>query len=294
MDLISYLKKQYRQNTIIFHIREIKNYLEYMPKAENASYTDIMNYLGLLREQQCGISKMQGALQAIKQYYYYLLATGKRKDHPCRYIVLKDKRNKSIQLQDLFTPEELESLLNRKERYKIMEIRNKVLISLLIYQGLNSSELIMLTLNDINLAEGTICIKGTTYTNSRTIGLQISQIMLLHQYIKEIHPKLLLRNKNKLNIELSNFKLLLTWTGTPEKGEGIQYLIETYKKLFPGRKLNPTTIRQSVITNLLKQGKDIRIVQVYIGHKSPDTTEKYKQSHTEELQNLINKHHPIK
>lgn len=292
MDLITYLKKQYRPDTVIYYTREIKNYLANSTNAEKASYTDIMHYLRLLREQQCGRAKIQGALQAIKQYYHYLLAVGKRTDHPCRYIVLKDKRNKSIQLQDLFTPQELESLFNRKERYKIMEIRNKVVISLLIYQGLSSSELIMLTLNDINLTEGTIYIKGTTYTNSRTIGLQISQIMLLHQYIKEIHPKLLLRNKKITDNSTNN--LLLTWTGTPEKGEGIQYLIETYKKLFPGRKLNPTTIRQSVITNLLKQGKDIRMVQVYIGHKSPDTTEKYKQSHTEELQNLINKHHPVK
>lgn len=293
MDLITYLKKQYRKDTIIYYTREIKNYLANSKNAENAGYTDIMHYLGLLREQQCGRAKIQCALQAIKQYYHYLLAIGKRKDHPCRYIVLKDKKNKSIQVQDLFTPQELESLLQRRERYKIMEIRNKVLISLLIYQGLNSSELIMLTLSDINLTEGTIYIKGSTYTNSRTIGLQISQIMLLHQYIKEIHPKLLLRNKKITDNPITN-NLLLTWTGTPEKGEGIQYLIETYKKLFPGRKLNPTTIRQSVITNLLKQGKDIRIVQVYIGHKSPDTTEKYKQSHTEELKNLINKHHPVK
>lgn len=294
MDLISYLKKQYRQDTIIYYTREIKNYLANSNNAEKASYTDIMHYLGLLREQQCGRAKIQGALQAIKQYYHYLLATGKRKDHPCRYIVLKDKKNKSIQVQDLFTPEELESLLNRKERYKIMEIRNKVLISLLIYQGLSTSELTALTINDIDLSQGTIYIKSTTYTNSRTIGLQINQIMLLHQYIKEIHPKLLLRCKpSPLGGELEGL-LLLTWRGSAESGEGINYLIETYKNLFPGRKLNPTTIRQSVITNLLKQGKDIRIVQVYIGHKSPDTTEKYKQSHTEELQIMINKYHPVK
>lgn len=294
MDLNTYLKKRYHRDTIVFYTREIKNYLTTVGNAQKAGYTDIMNYLGSLREQQCGSSKMQGALQAIKQYYHYLLATGKRKDHPCRYIVLKDKRNKSIQLQDLFTPEELETLFIRKERYKIMEMRNKVVISLLIYQGLKISEMTVLTLNDINLSEGTIYIKSSVNTKSRTLGLQISQIMLLHQYIKEIYPKLLSRRKSIFHQEDPEKSLLLTWTGAPENGEGIQYLIETYKKLFPGRKLNPTTIRQSVITNLLKQGKDIRMVQVYIGHKSPDTTEKYKQSHTEELKDLINKYHPIK
>jgi integrase/recombinase XerD len=209
-------------------------------------------------------------------------------------MVLKDKKNKSIQLQDLFTAAELETLLNRTERYKIMEVRNKVLISLLIYQGLSTGELIQLTLKDIDLIKGTIHVKGTTYTNSRTIGLQTNQIMLLHKYIHEVHPKLLARNKTTLNLKLCNFKLLLTWQGSEENGEGINYLTGTYKKQFPGRNLNPKTIRQSVITNLLKQGKDIRIVQVYAGHKNPDTTEKYKQSNTEELQSMINKYHPIR
>jgi integrase/recombinase XerD len=50
----------------------------------------------------------------------------------------------------------------------------------------------------------------------------------------------------------------------------------------------------SVTRNLLKEGKDIRVVQVYMGHKSPGTTEKYKQNHTEELKMEIQKHHPIK
>jgi integrase/recombinase XerD len=118
--------------------------------------------------------------------------------------------------------------------------------------------------------------------------------MLLHKYINEVHPKLLARNKKTLDFGLSNFKLILTWQGTAESKDGINYLVSTYKKQFPGRNINPKTIRQSVITNLLKQGKDVRIVQVYVGHKSPDTTEKYKQSNTEELQHMINKYHPIK
>jgi integrase/recombinase XerD len=35
------------------------------------------------------------------------------------------------------------------------------------------------------------------------------------------------------------------------------------------RNLNAKTIRQSVIANLLKEGKDLRVVQVFAGHKKP-------------------------
>jgi len=62
--------------------------------------------------------------------------------------------------------------------------------------------------------------------------------------------------------------------------------------MFPDRNLNPRTIRQSVITNLLKEGKDLRVVQVFAGHKK-STTEKYRQSGLEELQAAIEKYHPL-
>lgn len=292
MILEEYLKQHFRKSTVIAYTREIKNYRLNNPSAESSTYKNVVEYLGNLRKENHGKGKLQLALLGIKQYYYYLMQTGQRKDHPCRYLTLKDKTSKYIQLQDLFTEKELELLLERKERYKILKIRNRVVISLLIYQGLMTGEIVELTKKDIHLEKGTIHIKGTSVTNSRTVGLQPMQIMLLHQYIKEIRTKLLLRNKAKAGS--TNNKLILSWQGRPENGEGISYLISTYKYLFPGRNLNPKTIRQSVVANLMKQGKDLRIVQVYAGHKSPDTTEKYKQSRVEELQAEINKYHPLR
>jgi integrase/recombinase XerD len=295
--IATYLKQRYRPETVIYYQREIKRYLQHTPLSETANYADVMHYIGILRQQRCRITRIQGALQAIKQYYHYLLKTGKRKGHPCRCLTLKDKPGRDIQLQDLFTEKELDILLSRKEHYKILEKRNKLLIGLLIHQGLTTNEITQLKIKDVNLEAGTLHVSSTTYTNSRTIGLKPSQIMVLYDYIENIYPKLLSKNKKQKkenNKITSESPLILTWRGTQETGEGISYLISTYKKKFPGRNLNPRTIRQSVITNLLKQGKDIRIVQEYVGHKSPDTTEKYKQSKVEELQAEINKYHPLK
>ncbi len=88
-------------------------------------------------------------------------------------------------------------------------------------------------------------------------------------------------------------KLLISMLGNTEKGEGIHYLIESSKHLFPNKKLNPGTIRQSVIYNLLKSGNDLRLVQAFAGHKYPSTTENYKQTHLEELKNQVLKFHPL-
>ena len=294
MTLEDFLKKRFHASTTARYIGEINLFLSQNPTAKNATYKNIVEYIWSMRSRNAGKNKLQTALLAVKQYYFFLMDSGQRKDHPCRYMTLRDRRSKQIQLQDLFTANDLELLLERKERYRILEIRNRVVISLLIYQGLSAGELTRLAVKDINLKQGTIYIKSSTLTNSRTIGLQPAQIMLLHQYITAVRPKLASRKKGNNKQQTSNDKLILTWQGTAENGEGINYLISTYKKKFPGRNLNPRTIRQSVITNLLKQGKDLRIVQAYIGHKSPDTTEKYKQSDAEELQAEINKYHPMR
>jgi integrase/recombinase XerD len=64
--------------------------------------------------------------------------------------------------------------------------------------------------------------------------------------------------------------------------------------LFPDRSLNAKTTRQSVIANLLKQGHDLRLVQVFAGHKHPSSTERYRQTGVEELKAGIIKYHPLK
>ncbi len=81
--------------------------------------------------------------------------------------------------------------------------------------------------------------------------------------------------------------------GSAEKGEGIHYLVETYRPLFPTKRLTPTTIRQSVITQLLKSGMDLRVVQVFAGHKKASTTEKYRQTNLEELRAVVQRYHPL-
>jgi integrase/recombinase XerD len=79
------------------------------------------------------------------------------------------------------------------------------------------------------------------------------------------------------------------------KGDSIKKQVRVrYKGYYPPRSINCQSIRQSVIANLLKQGADLRVVQVYAGHKSPGTTEKYKQSGVELLKQAIDKHHPLK
>jgi len=287
ISLDEYLQGHYTIKTAAVYRADIESYIANSPQAETAQHKDIVAYIGRLRKRYSNAKTVSRILSSIKAYYNFLSHSGKRRDNPAQSIRLRDKQNRDIQLQDLFTAQELESLLEREERYPLLLSRNKVLTGLLIYQGLLPTELENLTVNDINLNEGTVYIKGAAKTNQRTLKLKTLQIMILHEYLTAIRPKLIKSPSESF--------LLMGARSTHLKAEDItKHIKRSFKGRFKDRKVNCQTIRQSVLTNLLKAGNDLRIVQVFAGHKTPSTTEKYKQSDTEALKAAIERFHPMR
>jgi len=282
-----YLLKAHSPETVKIYLRDIRIYLNYMDqeKATRATYQDIMLYIDYLRKQYPNPRTINRMLYGVKAWYQWLLQSGRRQDHPCRYLKLRDAKQQDVQLQDLFTSSELGQLINRKERYHIMQIRNQVIISLLIYQALRLTEIERLRMQDVDLDAGTVYTGGMVKSLPRTLKLRSAQVMLFYRYIHEIRPRIIRQDTDRL---------ILNIRGRAVKGEDINYLIGTFKNYFPDRKLNARTIRQSVITNLLKEGKDLRVVQVFAGHKNPGSTERYRQSGLEELKAAVLRHHPLK
>jgi site-specific recombinase XerD len=293
-ELSSWLKKKYSQETAKMYERDIQHYMDQTPNARTALYADVMLYVEGLRKTYLNPRTINRMLYGVKAYYNYLNETDQRETHPCKSLKLRDAKTKQIQLQDLFTESELESLLDRKERYESLRTRNRVIISLLIYQALKTGEIINLKASDIDLEKGTIYIRRTRKSNARKLELKPNQVLVFYQYIQEIRPALLEKNQKETD------QLIINLRGQPETGEGINYLVETMRHKYPGRKLNVRKIRQSVIANLLKpvsaggHGKGLREVQYFAGHRKISSTERYRQTGLEELKTAIMKYHPLK
>ena len=282
----SYLQKNLSPSTATRYERDIRFFFLQLKEPSTATYKQNMEVVGTLRKKYSNPKTVNRVLSAIKKYYDYLLHIGARKDHPCKSVLLRDTRRRNIQLQDLFTAQELESLLTSKPKSqhnrKTYAVRDRLLLSFLVYQGMARTEVSKIEIGDINLEEGTIKARGDERTNGRTLPLKAKQVHLIHEYINHQRP------------QASDNRLFRGMCNTALTSHSIHEIVFKYKYLFPDRKLDSQAIRMSVTRNLLKEGKDIRVVQVYMGHKSPGTTEKYKQGHTEELRAEIQKHHPIK
>lgn len=281
----SYLKQNCSEKTASGYLFTINHFLKTNPKAKRYKYHNIVSYMDEVSQKQSNTQYRIRILSAIKKYYDYLVMAGLRSDHPCKRLTIKKANSQSVQVQDLFTGEELQLLLTRENRYQHLDTRNSVLLSLLIYQGLTSEEISRLEVKDIEMDNGTIYIKASTNQNRRTLELLSKQMLVFSKYINEVRPEL---------IRCKTDKLLLGKLGKPILVDSIHAIIEPLKTLFPDRNLNPRTIRMSVICNWLNEKKiPLERVQELAGHKWPGTTEKYIKVNSENERELINRYFPI-
>lgn len=288
--LEQYLLKKYKESSLNPYLCSIRKYLNFIQnKAETAQYSDILEYVGHLRKNENLHPKtIKHYLGSVKIYYHYLLEIGTRNDHPCSELYLKDKFNKQISVDILYSSEVLENFLNDTNKDKILRRRNQVIISLLIYQALTVGEITSLQIEDINLEKAEITIQSDDKKKARTLPLQAKQILLFLNYLKEDYPKLI-----KDIVSEKPIKTLITGKLKQEvRPNVLNRMINDHRP--KSEQLQPIKIRQSVIANLLKKENDTRIVQVFAGHKRASTTVQYKQTELEILQNAINKYHPIK
>ena len=72
----------------------------------------------------------------------------------------------------------MEKLMQRKERYPLATQKNRVVISLLIYQALHLDEITRIRLRDIELGKGNIYVLDTIRIHSMTLTLRLTQVML--------------------------------------------------------------------------------------------------------------------
>ncbi len=289
MNLRNYLLEKYSSTSIRSYENMIRRFKMVMGGGvDKASYTDVLDYIGQLRKEGLHPKSLRNNLFAIKIYFNYLLEVGKRKGHPCKYLNLKDQINRQIQVESLYTKEVLENLYeNYESKNEENQNRDKIIISLLIYQALTVLEISQLKKEDVNLEKGTIKIRENKKNRGRTLSLKPNQILLFHNYLKNDWKKYWRKRRSGKRFDY----FILSEEGKQLWKSGINRMVNRGKEKH--EKLTPIKIRQSVIAHLLKEKNDIRIVQEFAGHRRTASTEAYQQTGLEELKQAIDKLHPL-
>lgn len=290
--LEEHILENHSERAVYGYVRQINQYRKWKgeKEARKATYPEITDYIGTLRKQGMHPKTIRNHLFSIKMYYQWLVDTGQRNDHPCRDLFLKDKINRAIAVETLYTKGELDELLNTyRARLPLTRNRDKIVLSLLVCQAITVFEIIHLKVKDLDLKKGTLHLAGSPKTMERTLPLKSDQIMLLNDYLNRTRA-LLLKNNKKPGQE-DKATLILSVRGNKMKPISISGMFK--EPMANGHKITPQKIRQSVIAHLLKTGQDLRVIQAFTGHKRVSSVEEYRQTGLEELKATIQKHHPL-
>lgn len=157
---------------------------------ETIDYKTILKYIEELKKTGIKISTLQSYIGNLKIYFNYLQQENYRVDNPVENINIKGKVKTVV--GNLLTADELEDLYYSYETKDedLARKRNKIIIGLLVYQGLHTKELQYLKEENIELYKGKIHIPQTPRTNGRTLELKPWQLMEMMEYLQVIKPKL--------------------------------------------------------------------------------------------------------
>ncbi|OED39850.1 hypothetical protein AB832_03810, partial [Flavobacteriaceae bacterium (ex Bugula neritina AB1)] len=256
--------------------------------AVEINYDKILKYIKHLQQKDTRKTTVQKRINIIKNYFKYLVYENYRADNPLENINLKGV--KRIINYNLLDPDELEDLYysfdteNYQEEYhKYTSKRNKVIVGLMVYQGLNTTELRQLELENLELYKGKIYIKSGKRSNARLLELKPWQVIELLEYEKEIRTEIVKRK------QVQNDRLFV-----PNNARLSNTILAIIKKLKKtnNKVQNIHQIRASVITNWLGQ-YNLRKVQYLAGHRYISSTERYLQDDLENLHDIVNNFHPI-
>lgn len=279
MTFQDYLQDRYTEGTVKTYMYHVDDFLFFQRKEP----TEINNMDVLLYFRELTVFP-KTKLCAVKRFFDYLMHTNQISKDPCSSVRILTKSPPFLP-QRLFSKKELETLLNRPNRYTLLEYRNKAILSLLIYQGFTSQNIINLKLKDINFEDNMITIKKTRLVNGRTLPLISNQVTLLQTYIE---------NERK---HLNCFKLdyfFISKTGKQFSIEALFRMVKTLNDFYPDRPLNPKTIRFSVIKDLYHIRKlPIEQVMIFSGHHWLTSIKKFALNDAPERVDDMNNFFPI-
>ena len=281
-DFINYcvFEKGLSDKTKESYYNDLCIYKDYIKKdnLEDITSDDIKNFLKSRSELEKS-STIAHNLTVIKNFHKYLYKENLVKEDISLFI---DRPKLQKKLPKTLSVEDVDKLLDIELKTKF-DYRNKAMLELMYGTGLRVSELVSLTLNDIDTTNSIIRIMGKG-SKEREIPIGEYSIYYLNMYLEVRGSMLKGKDDNKL------------FLNNHGRGMTRQGFFKNLKKILKEKGLNtdisPHTLRHSFATHLLNRGADLRSIQEMLGHSDISTTKIYTHVSDDKVSKDYKKYHP--
>ena len=276
------VEKGLTENTVTSYCTDIRDLLLFISKkAELITSKHIINYF--IELQSLGISRASLARKrsSIKSFYTFLEEEGfpiqfNQKDIPA----IKYNHN----LPDVLSVKQMKKFLHSIPAETTLEKRDIAMLELLYASGIRISELISLTIHDIEWQENLIRVTGKG-RKQRVVPVVQTTMDKIHSYL--VTSRELLRKQKSIDV------LFLNRFGNKLSRMGVWKIIQKYNQISGLQmQISPHTFRHSFATHLLEAGANLRIVQLLLGHVSINTTQIYTNIDIAFIKQEHKKYHP--
>lgn len=283
-DYLNYilLEKRLSINTYNSYSQDLLCFNNYFKekKINEISEKNILDYLEYLKDNKKLTSRsIERHLTTLRGFFKYLV----------KYEIIENDITKNI--DNLKLGKYLPNTLSILEVEKLMDIdlkspfdyRNKAMLEIMYGSGLRVSELVNLTLNDIDLYNDTILVQGKG-SKERIVPIGDYAKEYLKKYL-DIRGELIKRkNGNPEELFLNNH-------GLPITRNGFNFLLNNLlKEKGINKKVTPHTLRHSFATHMLDNGADLRTIQELLGHSDIVTTRIYTHISKKQIHDNYNKY----
>ncbi len=220
-------------------------------------------------------------LSGARGFYRYLL---REAIIPVDPTLLVELPNLGKPLPKSLSEADVEALLAAPELAEALGQRDRAMLEVLYACGLRVTELVSLTLDQVNLRQGVVRVMGKG-SKERLVPMGEEAITWLERYLRNGRAELLNGRPSDVVFPSQRGDMMTRQTFWHRiKHHAVRAGIQ--------KALSPHTLRHAFATHLLNHGADLRSVQLLLGHADLSTTQIYTHVAKARLQELHARHHP--
>ena len=279
------VEKGLSKNTIYSYLRDLiafSNFIgeEYeINQIENINKEHIHLYLKELSKTNC-TNSISRKLVSLRMLYIFLVKENIVKENLMSSFTLP-KRDKKLHI--VLSQEEMIEILDGIIVCDAISSRNRCMVELLYATGMRISELLNLTLKDLNIKMGFIKVIGKGNKERMIpIGSYVGEI--LEQYINDYRAEFNIKNDSLLFFNKHGQRL--------SREEFYSILQTIVNSTSITKKVSPHTFRHTFATHLLENGADLRSIQELLGHSDISTTTIYTHISNQKIRSEYQQFHP--
>ncbi|CAI3789597.1 Tyrosine recombinase XerD [Pseudomonas sp. MM227] len=179
---------------------------------------------------------------------------------------------------------DVEALLQAPDLSEPIGQRDRAMLEVLYACGLRVTELISLTLDQVNLRQGVLRVVGKG-NKERLVPMGEEAVVWVERYLRDGRHELLGGRPSDV--------VFPSQRGEQMTRQTFWHRIKHQAQVAGiAKSLSPHTLRHAFATHLLNHGADLRVVQMLLGHSDLSTTQIYTHVARARLQELHARHHP--